>query len=78
MKGYVKALGLLFLAVFVLAGFAQAAVEGKGSEKPLTFIQFSALPENRGLHGRWLQHRYEDYRKGRFIPKTTLEVSEMR
>ena len=55
----------------VLAG------EGGASGKTLSFIEFSELQANRGIHDRVLTQRYDAYRSGR-LPVTTLDTSSIR
>ncbi len=77
MKSHGKVLGALLLLLIASAP-AFAAIEAKGeTTKPLSFIEFSALPQNYGTHGRTLEWKFNEYRKGR-LPVSTLDVSQMR
>lgn len=72
MKKIVSVIGLL--AVMATSAYA---VESAGSTKTLSIIQFSEAPENRGIHGRLLERRYQEYRNGRFAV-TTLDTAHLR
>lgn len=69
------------LAVAIVAVMGLAAVPGYAATEraagTLSVIEFSNLPENRGVSGRMLDRRYEEYRQGR-VPQTTLDVSNIR
>ncbi len=71
MKKIVSVMGLL--AMIATSAYA---VESAGGAK-LSIIQFSEAPENRGIHGRMLDRRYEEYRNGRFAV-TTLDTAHLR
>ena len=67
-----------FAAVLVvLGGTPVYANDAASSGKLLSFIQFSEAPENHGAPQRVLQHRYDDYRQGRFAV-TTLDAEHIR
>lgn len=75
MKTNLKVLAVMAL---MLAATLPAFAESVGTtEKPLSIIQFSQLLENRSVHGRLLERKYEAYRHGR-VPRPTLSASEMR
>ena len=67
--GLVSILALLAPPVF--------AVEA-GSEKPLSVTEFAKLVDNHGASFRMIENRYQEYRKGRWIPKSTLEAKRLR
>ena len=71
-----KLLGLVAVLV-VLGGTPVYANDAASSGKLLSFIQFSEAPENHGAPQRVLQHRYDDYRQGRFAA-TTLDAEHIR
>ena len=72
MKKMLGVIGLMTMMVTsVYAG------EGAGSAQQLTFVQFSGASENRGISGRLLDRRYEEYRSGRFAV-TTLDTAHLR
>ena len=67
-----------FIAVLVVLGGTTAyANDAASSGKLLSFTQFSEAPENHGAPQRVLQHRYDDYRQGRFAV-TTLDAEHIR
>ena len=77
MKNYGRVIGALLLLLAASVP-AYAAVEAAGgTAKTLSFIEFSALPQNYGIHGRTLEWKFNEYRKGR-LPVSTLDVSHMR
>lgn len=43
------------------------------SRKPASFVEFSKLPENRGINGRLLERKYEAYRGGQHLGGTRFE-----
>ena len=53
------------------------ASEVAGGGKTLSFIEFSELQGNRGVHDRGLAQRYDAYRSGT-LPVTTLDVASIR
>ena len=67
-----KLLGLVTVLV-MLGGAPVYANDAASSGKLLSFIEFSGVPENHGVPQRVLQHRYDDYRQGRFAV-TTLDA----
>ena len=71
-----KIIGFLFLMV-VLVTPVLASDTGAGTGS-LSAIQFSSLPENHGMPQRVIQKRYNDYRSGRYVPVSTLDVSRVR
>ena len=71
-----RILGLVAVLV-VLGGTPVYANDAASGGKLLPFIQFSEAPENHGAPQRILQHRYEEYRQGRFAV-TTLDAQHMR
>ena len=75
MKTLGKMIGLLSMLAF-LASPLFAAEAGTG--KPLSIKEFSALVENRGASFRMIENRYQEDRKGRLVPKSTLEVEHLR
>jgi len=75
MKTLVKVAGLVsVLALLASPVFAGAAA----SEKPLSITEFAALVDNQGASFRMVENRYQEYRKGRWIPKSTLEKEHLR
>ena len=72
MKKMISMIGLL--AVLTTSAYA---LESAGNAKQLTIIQFSEAPENRGISGRLLERRYDEYRSGRFAV-TTLDTAHLR
>ena len=77
MKTFGKLVGFVSL-LMLLASPSFAAVESAGGDKVLSITQFEALPENNGAHFKMIQRRYEEYRKGRWIPKSTLTTEHLR
>jgi len=73
-----KTLGKVTGLVSVLALLASPAFAGAGSEKPLSISDFAALVENRGASFRMVENRYQEYRKGRWIPESTLTKEHLR
>ena len=71
-----KILGFLLLGV-VLVAPAMAADTGAGTGT-LSVIEFRSLPENHGMPQRVIQNRYSEYRSGRYVPASTLDVSRVR
>ena len=72
-----KMIAFAVLGLMVL-GVAPAFAETAGaSDRTLSIIEFSALPQNHGLSGRVLDRKYDDYRSGR-VPVTTLSASNIR
>ena len=71
-----KLLGLVAV-LLVMGGTPVYANDAASSGKLLSFIQFSEAPENHGAPQRVLQHRYEEYRQGRFAV-TTLDAQHIR
>ncbi len=65
------------LVLIVLGGAPAYAQTGAASEGTLSIIEFSRLPENRGLQDRILDRKYDEYRHGR-VPRTTLSASNVR
>lgn len=72
MKKIVSVIGLL--AVMATSAYA---VESVSSTKPMSIIEFSQAKENRGIQGRLLERRYQEYRNGRFAV-TTLDTAHLR
>ena len=69
-----KMIALMFVAVF----FAAPVYAGTGSSgKLLSSIEFSSVPENRGMPQRVIDKRYDEYRSGRFAV-TTLDTAHIR
>lgn len=66
-------LKLIVIILGVVMGTVPALAEVVDTEKPFSVIQFSALPENRGLSGRLLDRKYEEYRQGR-LPKVNSQT----
>lgn len=75
MKNMAKFVGAVSVLA-LLASPAFAAGEG-AADKLLSITQFAALPDNHGAHFRMIQRRYEEYRKGRWVP-STLTVEKLR
>ncbi len=68
----------LITLMFVVAFFAAPVYADSGSSaKLLSYIQFNAAPENRGMPQRVIDRRYEEYRSGRFAV-TTLNTANIR
>ncbi|MGH7198448.1 MAG: hypothetical protein ACREH5_06905 [Candidatus Omnitrophota bacterium] len=67
--GMVSVMALLASPVFALEA---------GSEKPLSVTEFAKLVDNHGASFRMIENRYQEYRKGRWIPKSTLETERLR
>lgn len=64
--------------MFVVAFFAAPVYAETGSSgKLLSSIEFSSVPENRGMPQRVIDRRYEEYRNGRFAV-TTLDTAHIR
>ncbi|GEM_PF-5368790 len=64
--------------VFALAFFiAPVYAESGSSGKLLSYTEFSAAPENRGMPKRVVDNRYTEYRNGRFAI-TTLDTAHVR
>ena len=72
-----KTIAYVVLAVAVFGGAPVYAETSVGSDRPFSVIQFSDLSQNRGLSGRALDRKYEEYRQGR-APRTTLSTSSIR
>ena len=71
-------LKVMAIVSMMLVGAMPAFAEGVGSVgAPLSSIQFSELSENRGLSGRLLDRKYQEYRQGR-LPRTTLSTTSIR
>lgn len=70
-------LGVLAVVALMLAAVPVFAESAGTDQKPLSIIQFSRLSENRGVDGRLLARKYEEYRQGR-VPRPTLSASDMR
>lgn len=66
---------ILTIAALVSAVPAYA-VEAVGGGT-LSIIEYSVLPENRGLSQKIVNQKYDAYRHG-LLPVTTLETSSMR
>ncbi|MBI2094843.1 MAG: hypothetical protein HYT89_01595 [Candidatus Omnitrophica bacterium] len=71
--------GVLGVAALVLIAGSPApvAAETAMGNRPLSFVEFSALPDNHGAPLRLIQRKYEEYRSGR-VARTTLDVSRLR
>ncbi len=67
--GLVSVLALLASPVFALEA---------GTEKPFSITEFARLVDNHGASFRMVENRYQEYRKGRWIPKSTLETERLR
>lgn len=69
----------LILAVAVLSTLASLPVyAGEGAAvKTLSYIEFSGLPQNRGVDSKIVNRKYQEYRSGR-LPATTLDTASMR
>ncbi|MBI3252830.1 MAG: hypothetical protein HYZ52_05935 [Candidatus Omnitrophica bacterium] len=65
------------LMVLTVLGAVPVYAEGVSGSQTVSFIDFSAAPENYGAPQRLLQKRYDDYRQGRFVI-TTLDTQHMR
>lgn len=74
MKASLKVIAVVSV---MLVGTVPAIAEVAGAEKPLSILQFSELSESRGLSGRVLDGRYQEYRQGR-VPRTTLSTANVR
>ncbi len=70
-------LKVVALVSVILTGTMPAFAEVVGTGKPLSSIQFSERSENRGLSGRVLDRKYQEYRQGR-LPRTTLSTASIR
>lgn len=78
MKSICRLLSILTLALLTTAPvFAMVEAGTTTTTKPLSFLEFSKLPSNYGFHGRVLEWKYNEYRKGR-LPISTLDISRMR
>jgi hypothetical protein len=76
MKTLMKVVGVVSLLAFLAS--PSFAAEGKAVGKVLSISEFEALPENNGAHFKMIQRRYEDYRKGRWVPASTLTTEHLR
>jgi hypothetical protein len=67
------------IALMLAAAFFAAPVYAKteSSGKVLSYLEFSAAPENRGMPQRAIDRRYYEYRNGRFAV-TTLDAEHIR
>jgi hypothetical protein len=72
-----KIIAYAVLMTAVLSGAPVYAETGVGSDKALSIIQFSELPQNHGVPSKLLNKKYEDYRRGR-VAVTTLSASNIR
>ena len=77
MKNVAKFVGIVSVLA-LLASPAFAGGEGAAADKPLSITQFAVLPDNNGAHFKMIQRRYEEYRSGRWVPKSTLTVEKLR
>ena len=72
-----KILGFLFLTVMLVSP-AMAGDTDAATTKSLSIIQFSSLTENHGMPQRVIQYRFDEYRRGRYVPVSTLDASRVR
>lgn len=64
--------------IFAVAFFAAPVYAESGSSgKLLSYVEFSSVPENRGMSKRAIDSRYSEYRNGRF-PVATLDTAHIR
>ena len=77
MRNVAKFVGVVSVLA-LLASPAFAGGEGAMADKPLSITQFATLPDNNGAHFKMIQRRYEEYRNGRWVPKSTLTVGKLR
>lgn len=67
----------ILMVAFAVVLFAAPAFAVESGTRPLSILEFSAAPENRGMSQRLVERRYAEYRNGRFAV-TTLDTAHIR